>query len=108
MANLYVHEEFVNVDKNDRYSHTSLGESEVYETGMETAGELYRAYNSEFGRCISKVYQHTDDGISAIGWVFLKRANYDDDGGETYLQETWVTVHTAPPTVTTEYHYLEV
>jgi hypothetical protein len=59
----------------------------------------------EYGRCQSTVYIDTEDGAKAIGWVFVKRMPYSDAPNESYLQETWVTVHEAPPTRTVEYHY---
>jgi hypothetical protein len=60
----------------------------------------------EYGRCTGRVYIDGADGKGLpIGWVFIKRKEYDDCK-ETFLQETWVTLHTAPDTVTREPHYL--
>jgi hypothetical protein len=81
-----------------------IGESGVYETFADTTGELYRACVREHGRCTGKVYIGSDDNVRHVGWVFVKRAQYDDDPS-TFLRETWVTVHDAEPTRTTEHHY---
>ncbi len=85
-----------------------LGSSDVYETGIETKGELYRTMMREHGRCTGKVYVDTKDGKTKhIGWVFLRRKKYDDCN-KTFLAETWVTVHEKPPTVTRESHYADL
>ncbi len=61
----------------------------------------------EYGRCVGRVYHDTPSGTKAIGWVFQSRVLYEGERKATYLREVWVTVHTAPPTRTVEYHYLE-
>lgn len=99
MTNLYAQEEFVNLTKGHRF-----GSSDPYETFTDDKGELFRAMQSEYGRCTGKVYVDTDKGAKPVGWVFVSRQPYDDCD-ETYLREVWVTVHDAPPTRTTEYHY---
>lgn len=82
---LYIRESYVNASE-----HCRIGDSGVYETSFDTTGELYRHCLQEFGRCTGKVYidRHDGKGRRQIGWVFVKRV-------QTYLQETWVTVHTA-------------
>lgn len=101
---LHVSEEYVNATEGHRF-----GNSEVYDTGRETAGEVYRAMRREYGRCVSKVYVDTPKGSRAVGWVFLSRQQYEDarDNRESafYLREVWVTLHDAPDTVTTESHF---
>jgi hypothetical protein len=101
MTNLFVQEDFVNVTKGYR-----LGESDVYETDCETRGELYRAMQREYGRCTGRVYvdDSTGENPKVIGWVFQKRKRYDDSN-ETFLLETWVTVHAKPATKTISYSY---
>ncbi len=94
---LYAQETFINRTQNAR-----VGESDVFETFTDDRGKLYRSMRQEYGRCTGKV--HIDPDAREIGWVFVKRTKYEDCD-ETYLQETWVTVHTAKPTRTTEYHY---
>lgn len=102
MANLIISETFVN--KTENYI---FGESEPYETFMSNKGELFRYLMREYGRCTSKMYLETSSGDKPIGWVFEKRARYEDSK-ETYLQETWVTLHTQMPEKTVKYFYGEV
>jgi hypothetical protein len=99
MSNLYVQETFVN--KTEGYQ---FGESDVYESGYDDKGKLYRALRRKYGRCVSRVYVDSSQGAKSIGWVFVKRDKYDDTG-DSYLREVWVTLHDAPPTKTIEYHY---
>lgn len=54
-------------------------------------GDIYRAYQSEYGRCQSKVYRDTTDGPRQVGWYFVSRQRYEDDT-DTYLCGAWVTV----------------
>lgn len=71
----------------------------------DSPGELYRQCRSEYGRCIGKCYLDVEGGTAQqVGWVFLKRSQYEDSP-ETYLQETWVTVHEQPPVTTVTNHY---
>jgi hypothetical protein len=78
-----------------------------------TRGELFTALQKEHGRCIGHVYiddRNDDDTVTVyeIGWVFVKRVEYRWRNGKSdgsYLQETWVSVHTAPPTHTVTFHY---
>lgn len=95
---LWVDETWIN--RTEGYSH---GESGVHETYCETEGELFREMRDEYGRCVSKVYIGSDENVRAVGWVFQKRVKYEDSN-ESYLQETWVTVHDKPPTITREDH----
>ena len=98
--NLYVNEVWI-----DSTRHLGIGESGVYETFTDDPGELYRALQREYGRCISKVYIDGEKGETLpIGWVFVKRRHYEDTG-EPYLAETWATLHERPPTQTTRHHY---
>ena len=98
--NLYVQESFVKATEGYHF-----GESDVYETYTDDAGELYRDMVREYGRCIGKVYVDRDDGGQIhVGWIFQKRDRYEDTG-ETYLREVWVTVHEEPDTVTRTRHY---
>lgn len=96
---LYVEESYVNVTKGVRYGESGLIES------FDTPGEIYRACLGEYGRCIGRMYiDRTDGGVQHVGWVFQKRVKYDDSR-DTYLREVWVSVHTAPDTVTREQHF---
>ena len=101
--NLFVEENWL-----DATSHHRLGDSGIYETFTDSPGVLYRALLKEYGRCIGSVHVDRPGGkVSNIGWVFLKRKKYDDCD-ETFLAETWVTLHKKQPTRTVEYHYVEL
>jgi hypothetical protein len=101
--NLHVQETFVNEDRQGTF-----GESEVYATPFEAPGELFRSLQSEWGRCVSKVYiDRAGRGAQPIGWVFESIARYDDTG-EPYKRHVWARVHLKPPTVTTTYHYADL
>lgn len=92
-------ESYVNQSEGHRY-----GDTELYETNTDDVGELYRAYQAEYGRCESKIYIDTDDGVKAVGWVFLARVGYEDSH-DTYLREVWVTLYDAEDTVKRTHHY---
>ena len=99
MSNLYVRENWIDVDRN-----CGMGSSDVYETMHDNTGDLYRALVKQYGRCVSRQYIDDKSGnTKQIGWVFQKRSKYEDCN-ETYLLETWVSVHDAPPTKSVEYH----
>lgn len=80
-----------------------LGRLEPFETYFDNLGDLYRNCVEEYGRCIGKVYIG-EDTPRAVGWIFVKRMPFEDVP-ETYLHETWVTVHNSMPVVTTTYDY---
>jgi hypothetical protein len=81
-----------------------LDESPVYVTDTDSRGELYRKLLDTHGRCISRVYIDRPDGPpSAVGWVFQARRPFEDDPAQVSLIETWVTVHSGPPTITRNY-----
>lgn len=83
-----------------------MGESDVYETFTDDRGELFRALRRHYGGCTGKVYVETAEGERAVGWVFQKTDRYEDTD-EPFLREVWVTLHTAPPTRTVQFHYAE-
>lgn len=93
MSMLYAQAEYVNATEGHRY-----GDEPITETFTDDIGELYRRCAEEYGRCISKVYIDLPDApATPIGWVFVKRVEYDDyHSRETYLRETWVTVYDGP------------
>jgi hypothetical protein len=100
--NLFISEDWIN--KSDNYR---LGSTEVYETPYDNVGELYKYLVREYGRCVSKIYIDNEDSSKPpkkIGWVFEKRSKYEDTG-ESFIQETWVTVHNSLPKKTIEYDY---
>lgn len=99
---LWINEEWVQV-RNDGKRYRD-GESGVYETWASDPGALFRSLLGENGRCTGSVYVNGPKGEAIkIGWCFEKRRKYDDCK-ETYLAETWITLHDAPPTKTTQYH----
>lgn len=100
---IFIQEQAVNVTENYRF-----GDPDVYETMFENdeVGKLFRFCQTEFGRCTSSIYvDGQNEKTQRIGWVFVKRCEYDDTP-ETFIQETWVSLHTTPPTRTIEYHYM--
>jgi len=99
MANILIQEDWVN-----RSGGYGCGDSGIYECAYDNIGDLFRALQSFYGRCESKVY--VGDGV-AVGWVFVKAEKYRDSE-ETYIQETWVTLQTELPTVVRTPHYLEI
>lgn len=59
------------------------------DNGRVDMGEFYRAGVVNFGRCTSKVYVDSSDGVRHVGYCFQRRERYEDTG-ESYLRETWV------------------
>jgi hypothetical protein len=114
---LWIRESFVEVsddrDEDGDRKRYGLGEGEVYQTYLTTLGDLYRAMQAEYGRCTGRVYIDRKGGGSVpVGWVFVKRERYEGTprAGEprSYLREVWVSVHSAPDTVTRTAHYYGV
>ena len=100
--NLMVSESWVNATKGYR-----LGDSGVYESYTDKVSELFRAMQKEYGRCVSKAYIDESGNSKHIGWVFQKRKQYDDCK-ESYLQETWVSIHEKPNETKTTCFYKEL
>lgn len=72
-----------------------LGEPVSYEPFTEDRGHLFKEFQKEYGRCVSKVYQDTPDGTpDPIGWVFQKVRPYEDarTKEDKYIHEVWVTL----------------
>ena len=89
-----ISESFINATTETRY-----GDSGWYRPFTDDVGRLYRSLQSEYGRCTGHGYIDTTSGETVpVGWVFVKRVEYDDAGrygfrGErTYLREVWVSV----------------
>lgn len=106
-----------------QYAGDWWGEDPIYETEYDTPGDLFRALSGRdrsrpwvepLGRCTGKVYIDGPDGEAhAVGWVFVARnppptSRADEAIKDTGLREAWVTVHTAPDTVTRTPHYADV
>ena len=96
---ILIQTEFVNETRGHR-----MGDDGVFESWCETVGEAFTAMQSEYGRCVSKVY--VGDGLH-IGWVFEKLQKYTDCD-ETYLMQTWVTLHKSKPVKSITHDYLEM
>lgn len=98
--NLFIKESFLNATEGYR-----SGDTEVYETAYDSIKELYKFLTKEYGRCISKMFVDDKNGDAIQrGWVFQKRIKYYDSK-ETFLSETWVTVHNSEPIETIKYDY---
>jgi hypothetical protein len=92
------------------------GEDPLTETRHETTGELFRALSGRdkshpwesLGRCTGRCYVDGPDGRAIqTGWVFVARNPEPVNRGDrqpTGRREAWVSVYTAPPTVTTRHH----
>lgn len=92
MPTLWIRETFVNKDRD-----VIFGEGEWVETRHETLGDLYRALQSEYGRCTGKQYSERIGKPDAqSGWVFLGRNQYEGSS-KTYLREVWVSVSATAP-----------
>ena len=106
MSNLFINESWCEIKPDG--TRIGLGDSDVYETGSKTIGELYKSCVKLYGRCTSKMYIDRADGSSQhIGWVFIKREKYDDCN-ETYLKETWVSIHERKPEKIIKHFYLNI
>lgn len=101
--NIIAEFDYVNATEGHR-----IGKDEALETRFETKGELFRFCQKEYGRCVSKVYvEKLGQEDRPVGWVFEKNVKYSDVN-ETYLQETWVTIHSALPEHKTICHYADI
>lgn len=69
-----------------------LGEPCRTDVGEDTVGEVFKACQKEYGRCVSSMYVDKVDGtVERIGWVFEKREKYTDCD-ETFLHHTWISL----------------
>lgn len=81
-----------------------IGESEFYEPWTSNRGRVFRDYQKEYGRCISRMYiDVAGQEPRAIGWVFGRRERYEDARGKDrerdyYQLEVWVEVRDIPET----------
>lgn len=112
---LYIRETYCEVKKlpdieNESYDNEKsviYGESSLYEPFTTDIKKLFKSLSREYGKCISSLYNEINGKVVKIGWVFRKLAKYSDSN-DTYLQETWVELHTDKPTVKTNYHYANI
>ena len=97
MSNIFLQEEFVNATMGYR-----INDGEVFESRFETKAEVYKYAQKQYGKCVGKCY--VGEG-KHIGWIFQKLVRYEDSK-EKYLQEVWITLHTAKPVRSIEYYYM--
>ena len=93
-----IEETFVNATEN-----RMIGSEVCADLFTSDPGELFRASQREYGRCVSSVYVDTEEGTKRVGWVFQGIDRYEDTG-EPYLREVWVTLLERPDTVMRERH----
>lgn len=85
-----IREETIDRDQNVSSGGYTYEAADLY-PAIETLADLFRYGQSEFGRCTGKMYIDVEDGAKHIGYVFLKRMNYDRSD-ETFLAETWISM----------------
>src|SRR5438067_2366989 len=94
-APVYKIQERVLERKDDDHSYL-IGDSGWYEPYTTDRQRLFRSLQREHGRCVGKMYNETRSGkVTAIGWVFEKREQYEDSYGcpaQYYMREVWVAV----------------
>ena len=105
MSNIYVHETYINKDKNAIFGDSG---DQPYESFTDSIGRLFRSCQREYGRCTSAMYNDSVAGTTRIGWVFEKRMAYEDDAKDFYMREVWVSLHEAPDTIKRTRHYIDL
>ena len=118
---MYYIEDHVEITDDDKRYGLYRSEPQNFDdTYIDTSkvGNIFKEFQREHGRCVSKVYIDTADGAKPIGWVFQKREEYEDSRPryddynrrikpKTFIREVWITlldkheVH-----VEREYHFL--
>lgn len=93
---MYIEETYISKENIYDEKGAIFGQSDPYEPFTDDIGRLFRELQQEFGRCQSRMWVEFKDKSKKerpAGWVFVKRKKYSDSrNGETYLQETWVTL----------------
>ena len=108
--NIWIDETWIEVKNpnQENEKRISRGESGLYETFTDKIKTLFLSLSREYGKCISSIYIDTKKGkTKKIGWVFQKREKYTDCN-ETYLKETWITLHEKQPKKLIKYFYKEI
>lgn len=70
--------------------------SDITEQMPATDKPSFRDLQREWGRCRSKVYIDTVDGVKHVGYFFESKQRYDDTR-DHYIRGAWVTFSTLPP-----------
>ena len=87
------------------------GDSGVYETGFDNIEDLFAACVEEHGEFTGDIFIDDKDGKPVrIGWAFTRDTDNPEFDPEVAAPpplhvETWVTVHSAPPTTVVKYNY---
>jgi len=103
MSNLYISEQYFNIDEQYCYA-----DGPIYETAYTDVGSLYRALQKMYGRCTGKIMSPCfGQQATAVGWIFRSRVKYEG-GNDTFLREVWVTVHESEPERKVTYHYKRI
>jgi hypothetical protein len=98
---MFASEDYIQIDNDGK--RWNCGESGVYEVFTDDVGRLFRSLQHEHGRCKGSVMVTRSDEDIKVGWVFEKRRRFTDCD-ETYLAETWVTLHDSMPETTIKYN----
>ena len=103
---MLISESYINTTEGYRF-----GDSDPYEPWTEDIGQLFKALQKEYGRCVSRVYIDVPDQPTPmpIGWVFRKRMRYEDARTNTpkdyYTREVWITLHDRAPEKSVQHFY---
>lgn len=81
-----LHITLTNEDKGYQFAQFSEDLEDEY-----TSGEIYRMLQREYGRCTSKIYADTSNGVQTRGWYFESRQRYEDTN-QHYLRGAWCIV----------------
>ena len=98
---MFASEDYVQIENDGK--RWGNGESGVYETFTDDIGRLFLGFQREHGRCTGPVMLTRSGEDVKVGWVFEKRRKFTDCD-ETYLAETWVTLHDSMPERTVKYN----
>lgn len=88
----------VNETENYRFSDFDDDSVPLKGDGTPDLGNIYRAMQSEYGRCRGGVFRDTKTGSIRTGWIFESRQQYDDST-DTYLRTAWVEIQEVIPEV---------
>jgi hypothetical protein len=91
----------------DRTGNYIFSDGDWWQTGDNTLGTIFKAFQREYGRCTGKMYIDRPkrfDGPSTplqIGWIFESKQRFEDARSyrpeDYYIREAWVEVSTTEP-----------
>jgi len=97
----YLVETFLN--KTENYLLCEPQKTPLADTVIKNLRDLYKYGRKEYGRCVSKMYVDSKDGITKhVGYVFEQKRYYEDTK-EPYIAETWLSLEHYIETVEREY-----